>query len=215
MISRRTLILTPLLVPICARAAKAALPIPPRRELAFRIRRNGEAVGMHVLRFTGDEVALDIAIEIDIAVSLGPITVYRYHHRGTESWRDGRFFGMQSKTDDDGTDAYFDAARTAEGMVVNGSKTARYIAPEGVLPTTYWNRAILQNHVINSQDGRLFDVSVTSVGTEQVLGATGKIDAAHFQLRGDLPIDLWYDSNGHWAYLEFTKRSSRITYEKL
>ncbi len=215
MISRRSLILTPLLVPMGVHLAQAALPIPARRALAFRIRRNGDVVGQHALRFSGDERALEVAIEIDIVVKLGPIAVYRYHHRGTETWRDGRFAGMQSKTDDDGSDAFFDAQRTAEGMQVKGSKTEPYIAPDGVLPTTYWNRAILQSHVINSQDGRLLDVSVTALGAEQVPVASGRVEAAHFQLRGDLPIDLWYDADNQWAYLEFTKRSSRITYEKL
>jgi hypothetical protein len=156
-----------------------------------------------------------VAIEIDILVKLGPVPVYRYRHRGTEKWREGQFVGMTSKTFDDGTDEFFHAERSGEGMVVEGSKTARYIAPDGVLPTTYWNHAILQNHVINSQDGRLFTVAVTKLGIEKVPVAAGQIEAQRFQLRGDLPLDLWYDDAQQWAYLEFTKRSSRITYEKL
>ncbi len=219
MISRRNLIQAAAFSPIGLAAlpsqAQAALPIPDSRDIAFRILRNGDDVGRHVLRFTGDDTALSVAIEIDIQVVLGPITVFRYKHRGTETWQDGRFQGMSSQTDDDGTACFFRAARTAEGMVVEGSKTARYIAPDGVLPTTYWNRAVLQDRVINSQDGRLFNVSVLPLGAEAVQVAAGKVAADHYQMRGDLSLDLWYDAHSQWAHLEFSKRSSHIIYEKL
>lgn len=218
MIARRNLLAAPLA--LCApRSAGAAtppaLPIPASRKIAFRILRNGTEVGLHTLRFAEADGSLAVSIEIDIAVKLGPFTVYHYSHRGIERWRDGRFVGMTSKTDDDGSDEYLKAAIQPEGMVVEGSQTQRYVAPPGVLPTTYWNRAMVQDQLINSQDGRLFEVTVADLGRETLAQPSGEMQAQHFQLTGDLPIDLWYDAQGHWVALEFAKRGSRISYQKL
>lgn len=216
MIARRTLLAAPMAMCLAAPSwAATNLPVPPSRRLTFRILRNGHDVGLHELRFAEADGALTITIEIDIQVKLGPITVYRYKHRGLEHWASGRFVGMTSKTDDDGSDEYLKAAIQPEGMVVEGSKTDRYVAPPGVLPTTYWNRAMVQDQIINSQDGRLFNVTVQSLGRETVQAPQGRITADHFQLRGDLPIDLWYDAQGQWSYLEFSKRGSTIAYQKL
>jgi hypothetical protein len=154
-------------------------------------------------------------VGIDILVKFGPVPVYRYSHRATETWRGGLFTGIESTTNRDGTPHRMRAETTASGLVVEGSGTPRYQAPANIFATTYWNKAMLQRKIINSEDGRLFDVTAMPLAEEIVPAATGTLRARRYKLAGDLPLDLWYDAAGQWAHLVFTKDGSTVIYEKL
>lgn len=221
MMSRRNCITTGLValssVPVWdeATAAPAKLPVPPSGRIGFRMIRKGDVIGSHTLDFTGTGDTLVVSVAIDILVKLGPIPVYRYKHRATETWRAGAFSGIESVTDRDGTPHRMRAETTAAGLVVEGSGAPRYTAPPNVYATTYWNKVMLQPQVINSEDGRLFDVSPKALAEEVVPAAAGTLRARHYKLDGDLPLDLWYDAAEQWAHLVFTKDGSTVSYEKL
>lgn len=177
--------------------------------------RNSSVIGSHVLDFAiaGDVVTIKVAI--DILVKFGPVPVYRYKHRATEIWRGGTFNSIESVTDRDGTSLRMRAETMQAGLTVEGSQTPRYVAPANTYPTTYWNRVMLQNNVINSEDGRLFEVKPKMLAEESVPSAAGSLRARHYRLEGDLPLDLWYDDNEQWAHLVFTKDGSTVIYQKL
>ena len=219
MFCRRDLIASSLalLAPLPAASATVApLPVPPQGRIGFRLLRNGEAIGSHTLEFAQRGGGLEVAVVIDIAVRFLGVPLYRYSHRGTERWQDGMFAGIESRTDRDGTALRMRAERGSEGLVVEGTAVPRYVAPAGALPTTYWNRAMLNPAIISSEDGRLLDVSIAERGEEQVqLASGGAVAARRYVLRGALPLDLWYDASGQWAHLEFTKDGSTIIYEKV
>jgi hypothetical protein len=196
-------------------AAPPKLPVPDSGRLAFRLVRNGDVIGSHTLDFATVGDTLSVSVGIDILVKLGPVPVYRYAHRATETWRAGIFTGIESTTNRDGTPHHMRAETTANGLTVEGSGTLRYQAPANILATTYWNKAMLQPKIINSEDGRLFDVTSTALAEETVAAASGTLRARHYKLDGDLPLDLWYDDTAQWAHLVFTKDGSTVTYEKL
>jgi hypothetical protein len=215
MIPRRSLLATATLAAV-SRPALAALPVPPSGKIGFRILRKGDVVGTHQLTFTTNGDALAVAVEIDFVVKLGPIPVFRYSHRATESWQGGQFVALESKTNHDGDPQFVHARREAAGVVVEGSKTQRYTAPPEALPTTYWNKAMLAAHVINSEDGRLFAVKPAALAEESVPLASGAtIRARHYTLSGELDLDLWYDAADQWAHLVFSSQNNTFVYEKL
>ena len=72
-----------------ARAAHVQPAIPDDNRRAFRITRNGSAIGTHVLTFARLDNGFDIRIAVAIAVGFGPITLFRYALRGLEQWRNG------------------------------------------------------------------------------------------------------------------------------
>ncbi len=218
MISRRVCMTTGLAavssVPSPSQAA-ARLPVPASGRIGFQMLRNGDVIGSHALNFASAGDVLTVSVAIDILVKFGPVPVYRYKHRATETWRGGVFTGIESVTDRDGTPHRMRAETTAAGMVVEGSKAPRYTAPPGVFATTYWNKAMLQRQVINSEDGRLFDVTPVALSEETVPAAAGTLRARHYKLDGDLPLDLWYDAAEQWAHLVFTKDGSTVIYHRL
>lgn len=215
MILRRSLLAAPAIVALTS-PAHAALPVPPGGRIGFRILRKGDVIGTHELAFSRNADELAVAIAIDFVVKLGPIPLFRYKHRATERWQGGQFVSLQSKTDHNGAAQFVNARTEASGMVVEGSKTQRYVAPPGAMATTYWNKAMLGPHVINSEDGRLFACTPAALGQESVPTASGAtIPARHYTLSGDLNLNLWYDAASQWAHLVFTTEGNTFDYEKL
>ncbi len=197
-------------------AAGTALPVPPSGRVGFQVLHDGDVIGTHELAFARLGEALVVTITIDIVVHMLRIPVYRYSHRATERWQGGRLMSIESRSDKDGSPREMHAVRGAEGLVVEGTNARRYVAPDSALPTTYWNRAMLQPQVISSEDGVLLPFAVTEGAIEPVAMASGQTQAArHVRVRGALNIDLWYDAAGQWAHLEFTKDNFAVVYQKL
>jgi len=216
-ISRRDVVAALPMLPLLATSAAAlpALPVPPGGRIGFRMLRNGEPIGSHVLTFQQSGEALVVSIAIDIQVKLIGMTLYRYSHRATERWQGGQFASIESQTDRDGTPRQMRAVREPDGVVVEGTNAKRYVAPPVALPTTYWNRAMLEPRLINSEDGRLLGVTVTEGALDRVPTAAGPVPARHYRLEGELQLEIWYDEAGQWAHLQFTKDGSTIIYEKM
>ncbi|HEU0069857.1 MAG TPA: DUF6134 family protein [Alphaproteobacteria bacterium] len=191
--------------------AAEATPLPPN--LSFDVVRGGESIGTHKVEFRRDGDNLTVDIAIDLTVRLAFIPVFRYTHRNTEVWRDGKLVRLDSTTDDDGTKYRVSAEATAEGLKVTDAEGRSYIAPPDTVPTSYWNAALLErNELLNTQDGTLMPISVES--------RQGSADGAtHFHLiKGEdaTPIDVWYDARGkNWSKLRFIARGSTIDYRRL
>lgn len=186
------------------------------RPIYFDVWREGSLIGSHRIDFTrqGDELRVDIAIELK--VDFAYITVFRYQHRNREIWRDGRLLAMQSTTDDDGDRARVSLEARGGELAVEGTKFAGTV-PGNLLPTTYWREdSIRAGRLVSSQDGRIFEVTVTPLGEEDVLSEGRLVKARHYSMRGDLDLDLWYDADGQWVRLTFkASDGSLIEYRRV
>ena len=192
------------------------LPIPPGGRLSFAVVRNGTKLGTHAVSFTTTGDMLRVLIAVDLALRFGPITLYRYHPRGSEVWQGDQLAAIDSTTNDDGTRYRVSGRRTPEGFAVEGSKASRYLAPPDALPANHWNRAMLAAPFINTQDGRLMHPRVAPLGPDQIPTASGKIlRASHFALTGDVRLDTWYEPSATWAGLRFAAHDgSLVRYER-
>ena len=193
-----------------------ALPVPAANRLEFHILRKGSVIGTHTLRFarTGQDLTVEVAA--DIMIGFGPIAFFRYRHRATERWQDGRVVSVDAETNDNGTIERMTARRDGASLLVEGSKAPRYIAPLNASPATHWNRRMLDGPLINTQDGQLMRPSVTVIGSGEVPTAEGgKLRADHITLRGDADLDTWYDATPTWVGLRFTaKDGSTVEYRR-
>jgi hypothetical protein len=103
------------------------------------------------------------------------------------------------------------ADRSPAGLLVEGTKAARYLAPPNALPATHWNQAELDGPWINPQDGRLFHPHVAALGDDTVPTAGPAERAArHYRLSGDVSLDLWYGPARDWASLQFTGKDGSL-----
>ena len=173
-------------------------------------------LGNHVVSFAPTGDTLHVSIAVDLALKFGPITLYRYHHRGSELWADGQIAAIESATNDDGTRYQVSGRRGADGFAVEGTKAARYIAPPEALPANHWNRAMLDGPFINTQDGRLMHPHVSALGIDQIPTLLGRpLRARRFALTGDVQLDTWYEPDTMWAGLRFAAHDgSQIRYER-
>ncbi len=202
---------------LLARPAAAALPVPPGDTLSFRMIRHGSQIGTHTLTFTRDGDLLTVRIAVDAVVTFASIPIVRYNHRGSETWRAGTLVGVSGRTDKNGEQEWMSAARTDAGLMVTGSQTQRYVAPVSAIPTSYWNKQMLDGPMISLEDGVLLMPKVAALQSERVRTASGhEIPANHYALTGAFAVDLWYDEAQTWAAMAMTVADgSEVRYERL
>jgi len=214
MLDRRAVLLAG--AAVTASGAVAALPLPSSGTLAFRLMRHGREIGRHVLTFERQGDALTVLIAVDAQVSFMSIPVVRYRHRGVEKWQGGTLIGVVGETDKNAEREWVNARRTGEGLVVLGSRTSRYIAPEPAYGTTYWNKRMLDGPMISLEDGVLLRPKVAIRPAESIrLASGGTVTADHYNLSGAFDVDVWYDRSDTWAGLSFdVADGSNVHYER-
>jgi hypothetical protein len=202
---------------VAARRVWATLPVPASNERAFRMIRHGSEIGRHTLTFDRTEKTVIVRVAVDARVTLLSIPIVRYTHRVVEVWQDGMLASVTGETDKNGQHEWVKAQRTQEGVVVLGSKTERYVAPEPGGCTSYWNRRTLERPMISMEDGVLLRPKIVEHPAETIPLASGSsITANHYNLSGAFRVDLWYDLTDTWASLGLSAADgSYVHYERL
>jgi hypothetical protein len=200
-----------------ARQAAAALPVPPSDSLGFRLVRHGDDIGRHTLRFETKGDTLTVRVSVEARVTLLSIPVVRYTHQVVETWEHGMLSAITGRTDKNGRTEWVNAHRTADGLVVQGSRTQEYVAPEAAIGTSYWDKHMLDGPMISMEDGVLLRPKVTQLGSGPIpLASGGTVQASHYNLSGSFNVDIWYDQTNTWASLAFTVADgSDVHYERL
>lgn len=193
--------------------ATPAVAIHSPDAIDFRVYREGSPMGSHHIKLTRNADKVTAEIAIDLTVQLGPFTLFSYKHRNTEVWQKGRLISLQTTTDDNGEMYEVKGQAVREGFRVEGPEGV-FIAPKDIMTTSYWQaRTVDQSVLLDTQHGKLVHVKVASLGEQQLRWARHKVMARHYQVRGDLDLDIWYDDKGNWAKLAFSARGSDIEYK--
>jgi hypothetical protein len=200
---------------LAARPARAAPALP--RNLAFQLVRHGTPIGRHSVVFTQNGDVMTVRVTVDALVTLLSIPIVRYAHRATETWQGGRLTALSGTTDKNGEHEWMSAQRTGAGLVVTGSKTASYIAPEHAVATSYWNKRMVDAPLISLEDGVLLRPKVAEHPAGPVKLASGAmIEADRYSLTGPFHVDVWYDAANTWASLALpVPDGSTVHYERL
>lgn len=194
-LSRRAFASGLALIPSVVRAA----PLPPA--LTFAAYRNGKRIGEHRLVFETSGEDLTVRVRAEMAVKVGPVTVFRYLHEVVERWRGGRFESLGSRTNSGGKREAVTATRTGSGVLIRVGET-RTVAPEAAIPLTHWNPQVQRAPLFNPQTGKLLKLAVRQRGSETIILGNGRsLTAQRVSFTGDAQIDNWYDEAGVWAAL--------------
>lgn len=176
--------------------------IPESGVLAFNVLRDGDAIGTHVIRFieAQGELSVDIATTVAVKLPLVSIALYRFEHEGHEVWRDGKLVTLKSKTNDDGAAHRLQVLASPDGLMVDGDAGAHQ-SDLAIIPASLWNPNIItQTRILNTLDGREMVVAVDDLGEEEIKTRHGPVTARHYQVRGDLDRELWY--NDSWVLVQ-------------
>ncbi|WP_309606738.1 DUF6134 family protein [Phenylobacterium sp.] len=183
-LARRTVLAGGLVVPLMPRLAAAA-----PRALAFAVFRNGTRIGEHRVSFTGDGAALTAATDAVMTVRLGPVPVFRYHHKALETRSAGVLATLETSTVTNGRTEHVVAERIGAGVRIDGP-SGRVTLGADVNPLTHWNPQVLAGPLFNPQTGRIMQVRTT------------RVSPTHWTIRGETEIDDTYDALGAWQSLK-------------
>lgn len=134
-----------------------------------------------------------VVVEIKMKVAIGPITMFRFRHRGEEEWRSGGgLWRLTTHTEEHGDVYDVRGEQTSAGVEIMGPLGPCVAPPDLLTSNGLWCRAITQQTlIIDAQNGAVVDFTAT---------ATGGADAGHFQVEGaSWRGEIRYDDDGLWS----------------
>jgi hypothetical protein len=186
--------------------------VPAVKTLDFDIVRKGDVIGHYHTEFAErQDHRLEVLTRIDAAITAGPIRLYHFRHRSTETWVAGRLVAFSGDTDDDGEQHRLDVASGPSGLQLTVDGKAPVQVADAV-PSSLWSRAMLDGGraVFDIGDGQL-------LRTDSHCGAdvtpTAAKAVASCRVEGDLIRTLDYDADGLLAGLSFpAEDGSKVMY---
>ena len=92
------------------------------------------------------------------------------------------------------------ARRTDDGLMVRDSQIKRYVAPNSEIPTSNWNKRMLDGRMISVKDEVPRPRTIADLPTDSIQLASGiVIRGVHHTLNGAFDVDLWYGETRTWA----------------
>jgi hypothetical protein len=178
-----------------------AQALRPAGRLVFTVWRNKANIGRHSLSFSGGDKDFIVAIDAVMAVGLGPIALFKYHHQATETWRGGQFAELQSHTTSNGKLDSVSAIRGPNGVIIK-TQAGVHTMPPAAMPLTHWSPRALEGPLFNPQTGAPLHESVSRQPGQTAWMANGRpVPATRYTLAGDADIADWYDAGGVWVAL--------------
>ena len=177
--------------------------------LRYSVWRKGDEIGSHDMRFTqtGDELIVDIDIVLNVKLLFIP--VYDYKHHNQERWQSGQLAGFESETDDNG-DEFKVSAKNRGDVIVSQTRNGEFEHPAGRRPTTYWHKDFLRDtNWIDTQKGSGIACELVKDNRERIDVLGQETETDHFELTGDLRLNLWYHGDD-WVKLTFRGEDDSI-----
>lgn len=200
MLQRRALPL--LLLPIPARPASAQ-PVP---EYRFRVMREGSQIGTHRVSFSSAGDATTARTDVEIALRLAGITVFRLTHRFAETWADDRLRLAVSRHERNGRVTEMEARAEANALLVRGPDGAQRLPAEAA-PLTWWNPRHFNRPLFDNGTGKPLRV--------QWSRAPAPGGGVRWTATGDTESEGTYAADGTWlGWRTVAEDGSTVVYER-
>ena len=199
-VARRALPL--LAVPFLSDRPASALPA----EYRFRVVREGSQIGSHRVVFAqaGNEVTA--RTEVDIAVRLAGITVFRLTHRFSETWAGDRLRLATSRYDRNGRATEMEARAEGDAVLVRGPEGAQRL-PATAAPLTWWDPGRFNRPLFDNSTGKPLRV--------QWARAPLPGGGARWTATGDTESEGMYAADGTWlGWRTKGEDGSTVIYER-
>jgi hypothetical protein len=184
------------------------------QDLRFRVLRDGAPVGEHRVRFTLDGDLLIVATQVEIAVKVLLMTVYRFRHQAQEIWGSGRLLWVQSTTDDNGRLMKVQGEAAPDGFRIIGEK-GPFLASSALLTSnSFWDRRIVrEKRLIDVQHGGDVGLVTKKLDDEQVTTPQGRVRASRHQMITPYNAGIvFHDADGRWVKALLEIKGESIEY---
>jgi hypothetical protein len=186
-------------------------------EISFDIKRNGNNIGTHQVKFTKSENQLLVEANTQIRVKFLFFTAFKFDYNSKELWQNGELKSLSSFTNNDGKKSNVSLEYGDDIVNVTNEKGSfTNILKEPVFTTNHWNPNVLgEKMVLNTLTGKINNIEINKLGFEMVPAGNGTRKAMRHSYDGDLNnISTWYDEKSRWVGLNFKGRDgSLISYE--
>ena len=196
-----TFVLAILAVTSIGQTAEPAEPkVVSRQTREFRVlvdrRERGSQTMVISRRSDGSET---MRAEVEVSLNL-VVYRYRYASSGTEVWKAGRLIELTSEADYNGDKYVVQASASNQALhyEVNGEAQK---APHDIWVASYWreppaNRVNQKVKLLDADKGRQLTATLERVGPETLTIDEAPVKTTRYRLRGDVEVDVWYDSTG-------------------
>jgi hypothetical protein len=184
------------LVSLAAPGGRAAWADTPQGIYIYTILRDGTPIGQQRMEFVSDGEKLRVLSRMDLEVTLLGMTIFRFNQQVEEVRVGDTLMSLISDADDDGKDRK--VRLTLQGDRVTGryNDNDRSMDPK-LITSLFWKTpAIGETQLIDTLRGKVRDVNVKDLGPETLRLPVGRVEARHYQMRGEWSRELWYDANG-------------------
>ncbi len=196
------------------RPALAAVPASGR--LSFEIWRQGKKVGHHLVTFQTNGEEVTARSDVDLTLTLGPITLYRYAWRCTEHWRGAKFLGLEAHTSANGEMLKVVAQSAPNGVRIDATKLGSVLLPANAVPLAHWNPDAIHPPFFNPQDGKTLKLAASRRADTYTPTGGRPVAATKISLTGETQIDDWYTPAGVWIGLRGKiKDGSMLDYRRI
>ncbi len=183
------------------------------RHYDFEVKRNGRPIGGHVVTVEKNGEDTLVTVALDLAVTFGPFTLYRYTHRSSERWRNDRLQSVESSTDDDGTKYALRAWAEGDRVVLDGPEGRRTGAAD-TMPSSYWNPRLRSADAwIETHWGVLLPIRIAR-GAPVTLRLPGRevVAIPHTITSEKAEVTPFYTEAGEWVGMTFDLWGAQFEY---
>ena len=192
-----------LLLPMLPRPAAAQ---PAAAEYRFRVLREGSQIGTHRVAFAAAGGEATARTDVDIAVRLAGITVFRLTHRFAETWAGDRLRLATSRYDRNGRATEMEARADGNAVLVRGPEGALRLPAEAA-PLTWWNPGRFNRPLFDNNTGKPLRIQWSRAPLPG--GGTRWIAT------GDTESEGTYAADGTWlGWRTKAEDGSTVTYER-
>jgi len=173
----------------------AALALPAAAaagDYAFRVKRRGDAVGTHVVRFARRGSESVATSELVITPRVMGVVVYRYEHRYEEVTLGDRFRSVTSRLNRNGRIVEVRGEAVAGAVLLDGTEGPQRL-PADAAPLSWW--------LMPRMGGRL-PLFGTTTGRPMALAWQARRLAgggSEFACAGDVTATVAFDADGRWV----------------
>lgn len=173
----------------------------------FEVLIDGKHAGSYVMTFHTQPGGLcTVNHHANVRVTSYLVYTYTYSFTGSEVWRNRELMQWSGAANDNGKRFNIIAQRDDKGFRAKINGAERLLRP-GFLLTTYCFPPAGQPHsqkqtLVDADTGKELQGVLDYVGAEERTVAGQQEKCGHYRIRGDVQVDVWFDSQGRLAYQE-------------
>ena len=191
--------------------------------LEYELFRNNKSIGYHIYKFQGKGEDLIINNEVSFKITKLGVNLYKYSAQGVEKYKNGKFSGFNSKTNQNKKEKYvnINVDPIDENLVIDGSSFKGKVNKDMIIGT-WWNHEIVSKKAqISAVSGRIIEQKVEFKGKEDIKIGEKVYKTLRFNFSSSDPslskdkklnTDIWYeedtflwvkaafDKTGYWEY---------------